>query len=598
MKFQDKILFGVMTVAGISVAVGAFATYGVLSYRTERDFLFQYKTKLEIIAHSLQEFERQADTIAQNAVKALNEIESAKGLPSDSDLPSIARNLNISNIFITDRKGRFIRSTNGDPKSFKNGLFDYCAGYRGLVDGSSVIEQTPIIPSSDEVAPGPFKYTMFPNKTRSRILEVSVHLGYITKALSDFVRADPGVLKVGLYTPTGDSLGTIGAKDFAVSREPVKLTPQEIGHETVSKHSDSYVFNHPVSASIGQCCECQVKGVVRPGEDYFYMLRADISNAPLVKAKSDLLIVIAGAGTLILAIAYLLARRLSRSLSRRVNLIESAISRIIQTKKLSERLNIAGSDELSKMGQHFDRLLEALESAQALALKNQTSAVTYKVAQDVAHNIKGPIAALEALLQMSPELAEHRRKVIQDCIRDVRQIADKLLERPYTNVLSTAELPKEPEARSLADLVDEVVTQKKAQYSEFSGLRTVIEGRVALKGVSSQIPECEVKGIISNFIDNAVQASSVRSKPEVIVELRMCDSKPALEVHDNGEGFDEAILSNPGVRGLTTRPNVGGKGIGLAHAFELADNHGDCVHLGRSSLTGGAVVRFEFSGSV
>ncbi|MCM0604466.1 MAG: hypothetical protein KA715_00075 [Xanthomonadaceae bacterium] len=209
MNLRKKVFLGIFATSLLAIVASSYLSYRFYSKNLEKDFISQYQNRMEVLSNTLYQLEATSDLVAKNAAIAFQMIEKQDGLGDTKSLEGLAKKINVSNIFVADSAGRFIRSTNGPLEQYKNTMFSYCEAYRGLLTGKSNIEQTPIIPSSDEVTPGPFKYSMFPNLKKDKILEISLHLDYITNALREVVNTDPNILELGLYSPNGAKLGFI-----------------------------------------------------------------------------------------------------------------------------------------------------------------------------------------------------------------------------------------------------------------------------------------------------------------------------------------------------------------------------------------------------
>jgi len=78
--------------------------------------------------------------------------------------------LSVTHIFVVDKAGNFIRSTNEDPHLIPN-AYSFCQDYRKMVAGTSNVEATPIIHPQPE--PKPYKFGFVPSQDRQR-LEVAL----------------------------------------------------------------------------------------------------------------------------------------------------------------------------------------------------------------------------------------------------------------------------------------------------------------------------------------------------------------------------------------------------------------------------------------
>lgn len=180
-------------------------------------------------------------------------------------------------------------------------------------------------------------------------------------------------------------------------------------------------------------------------------------------------------------------------------------------------------------------------------------------AQQVAHDIRSPLAALEMLSMQMRGLPEADRRLIEGAIQRMRQIIDSLgqkYQNPETqNAIRLRPLP-------LRDLVDNVVKEKQIQYSAHPAQ---IQGdlRGAPGEYYSMVDRFDFERVLSNLINNAVEAMPEGGK--VTVQMAAENGWNLVRVCDGGGGISEDILPRLTERGFSYGKK-GGTGLGLYHA--------------------------------
>jgi hypothetical protein len=192
-----------------------------------------------------------------NAAKVIAYEDEKKGLLSTDYLKSLRAQLNVTHIFIIDKNGNFIRSTNEDPKLIPN-LFSFSNKYRQLLNGSAKFKITPIIPPTPE--PKPYKFLTIPNHNMNRLIEVGVRIDFIGNILSEALNNDPNVLSLNLYTPDGTPLGTFSKGK--VEYKDNKLQFPEIT-ETFIIDKDNLHFFRKVNSTPPRLSMCHNKNFWR-----------------------------------------------------------------------------------------------------------------------------------------------------------------------------------------------------------------------------------------------------------------------------------------------------------------------------------------------
>ncbi|WP_210515779.1 HAMP domain-containing sensor histidine kinase [Hymenobacter terricola] len=257
---------------------------------------------------------------------------------------------------------------------------------------------------------------------------------------------------------------------------------------------------------------------------------------------------------------------------------------------LSQRLTLAdgSTDEIGRLAQRFNRLLDRLEAAFA----GQRTFV-----RDASHELRTPLTALigeleVALLQAERPPAEYRR-VLQSTLDSSRQLNE------LTNgLLQIARASDDPSQVPMADVrLDELLLQAHEQL-----LRRHPTCRVDLNfGENDDAGSFTMRGnealllsAMLNILDNACKFSA-SAGGTVAATLTRSRRHLRLLVTDEGPGLSAADLQQvfvPFFRATTARA-VPGHGIGLPLAARIMALHGGTVRV-ESELGRGTQVWLEW----
>ncbi len=243
---------------------------------------------------------------------------------------------------------------------------------------------------------------------------------------------------------------------------------------------------------------------------------------------------------------------------------------------LSKRLTQAdgSTDEIGRLAQRFNRLLDRLQAAFA----GQRTFV-----RDASHELRTPLTALigeleVALLQAERPPVEYRR-VLQSTLDSARQL------NSLTNgLLQIARASDDPSQVPMAPVpLDEVLLLAHEQL-----LHRYPNSRIDLELADADDPETYVVrgnealllAAVLNVLDNACKFSAPTGGA-VKVALSRHRTRLTLAVADEGPGLSPADLAQvfvPFFRAATTR-GVPGHGIGLPLAARIMALHGGTVRL-------------------
>ncbi len=260
-----------------------------------------------------------------------------------------------------------------------------------------------------------------------------------------------------------------------------------------------------------------------------------------------------------------------------VRRLTEATENVTETGDLSERIQVDGDDELSRLASRFNTMLAALEAS----AKAQRQLVA-----DASHELRTPLTSLRTNI----EVLTGRRKVPDadraPLIADVVEQLDEMT----TLIAELIELahgdsqPREPEEVRLDVLTAGAVERTRRNRPGIT-FTTELEESV-VHGVPATLERA-----IGNLLDNAAKWSPPGGEVEVAVR----DSE--VTVRDHGPGIDEADLPYVFDRFYRSASARGtpGSGLGLAIARQVAEAHGGAVTAERPE-DGGTLMRFRLNG--
>lgn len=202
-------------------------------------------------------------------------------------------------------------------------------------------------------------------------------------------------------------------------------------------------------------------------------------------------------------------------------------------------------------------------------MQDERDAAIGRVAAQVAHDIRSPLAALEVAAGDASQLPEDKRLLIGSAIDRIRDIANSLLDRHRSHAAGSG--INAPQATSaelapqlLASLIEPVASEKRLQLLSDSRIEIELTLDSSSDGIFSAVPPAEFKRLVSNLINNSVEAFG-SDRGVLTVSLRARNGRAIMEVRDSGKGIPPDILAKLGHRG-ETHGKPGGTGLGLFHA--------------------------------
>lgn len=251
--------------------------------------------------------------------------------------------------------------------------------------------------------------------------------------------------------------------------------------------------------------------------------------------------------------------------------------------KLSKLVMLSGSDvQIGKVDlppeffniyvNNLKAILKLKNEKQALAEKMNYEKKFYNISKQVAHDIRSPLSALNMVLRDANELPEDKRLLVRSAIQRITDIANNLMAKSKQN-------PPERPQQLISGILEHIVTEKRLQYKDRNDVDIRIELSDNSYGLFAQIDPVEIKRILSNLINNSVEA--LASGGLVTLRLQLNQNNIEISVEDNGIGIPPEIIPKIGNLGFTYgKENMdSGTGMGLHHCFKTVEEWGGSVKI-------------------
>lgn len=274
---------------------------------------------------------------------------------------------------------------------------------------------------------------------------------------------------------------------------------------------------------------------------------------------------IVGAGLLALGVAVLAAWLVTRALTRPLTAL-TAVTRDFAAGERGVRADETAAGEIGELARGFNDAAESVE---------RSAAQRRQMAADVAHELRTPLAALQAGLEevrdgLVPADAETLTRLHDQSLRLGRVIDDlRALAEPVDGAAGLV-----PGRVDLALIVAEELSARGAELRSAG----VVLGPVELEAVEVVADADRVHQVVGNLLANVARHCPAGTELDVSVGrdggdavLRVADDGPGLTEQERRHAFDRYW------RGPSA--GVGGSGLGLAVVREVVAAHHGTVAL-------------------
>ena len=327
--------------------------------------------------------------------------------------------------------------------------------------------------------------------------------------------------------------------------------------------------------------------------------------------QSGLVLVLSVA--VVVVLAGLLGRLLSRSVARPLEELETALRPIGEGRYAA--LTVRSTDrEIVSFVLAFNAMLEELKSRQQQLLRSEKLASLGTLLAGVAHELNNPLSNISTSCQILKEETggrgsefEHEllEQIDEQTLR-ARNIVRSLLDFSRERTLALETMPLRP-------LVQETVRFLRGQKPAGVEIRVDVPDSVHVCGSRQRLQQA-----LLNLLKNGLEAAGERGVVTVraqrwrkgetgmrladaTVDYRgVCETAPEvvdIEVHDSGPGIPADILARIFDPFFTTKDVGQGSGLGLTVVHDIVEEHGGCIAVRSAPGTGTSFfIRLPFRG--
>ncbi|MDP3705670.1 MAG: PAS domain-containing protein [Legionellaceae bacterium] len=242
--------------------------------------------------------------------------------------------------------------------------------------------------------------------------------------------------------------------------------------------------------------------------------------------------------------------------------------------------------------------ITAEKEAERLKLENEgrkaqleTQERFTKMANQVAHDIRSPLASLLMIVKACEEIPERERIALRAASTRISDIANNLLQQYHLDKQDSSFETEEKRPILLSATLLQLLTEKKFQYQDCS---VEFDCQIDHSGQFAfiSIEPSSFKRMVSNLINNAVDSFS--GKPGLVtLKTDATNEWGHVIVADNGKGMTSVLIEKIMNNMAVTEDKVDGNGIGLTQVREtLARNEGTLsIH---SKIGTGTEIKLKF----
>jgi len=263
---------------------------------------------------------------------------------------------------------------------------------------------------------------------------------------------------------------------------------------------------------------------------------------------------------------------------------------LIYRRTIKNILEAVSAPNIENEFEHRDdvqkKLISILDHNINQKISFENSKTIAMLAQQVSHDIRSPLSALNMILQNLNQVPEEKRLIIRNAVERINDIANTLLSKAknlnasnsiegrFSNVNFLSE-SSDLIVELIPALVDILISEKRIQFRESFNVQ-ISSDLQGSYGAFASINPLEFKRMLSNLINNSFESFELRGgKIHVSVLAKSRDVE--IIIKDTGKGIPDHILKKIGEPGVTfgkSAESKSGTGLGLYHAKKTVEKFG------------------------
>jgi len=342
----------------------------------------------------------------------------------------------------------------------------------------------------------------------------------------------------------------------------------------------SYLHKPSVGTEI-KIGDTRYRGIFRPvslpehGEAYL-SIWMPTREAELL--KKNIILIIGGITLLgiagMAAVGYLIARTITAPVEELVGVTEK-----ISSGSVSERVRMDREDEIGRLAQSFNHMIDQLVSFEQRLVESEKLATAGQMAAGLAHEIRNPLTSIKMLAQLLQERLKGQpedHRTLDGLVKEIDRL-DRIVQE-FINRAMPGELR----------LTQGNINQEVREVIRVARETFAAENIVVHQDLSDELPSIpmdreKTKQVLWNLVLNAKEA--MPKGGTLTVSTRITDDRfLEISVEDSGHGVAGGEPERLFQPFFTTKPE--GLGLGLTMSRKIVEKHGGALSLENSPKGG------------
>jgi len=424
------------------------------------------------------------------------------------------------------------------------------------------------------------------------VFVVTAALGFLVLSLNTYFSVTQIKDKaINLITSHLKEIATAGitAQSMAdIDREAARLTEAWRATQDIDMRSDIYVDGQLIAHS-GQLQKfgllssfANEKFALPSNQNLEIHIELDLAGVIFssILLSTTFFIFLSGCYLLIRSKLFKTIREITSPIENRATWLSNSYGQSPGPDEYHAQFESSNIEEVKNLDASLLSFISQIKILEESAAKQSFDLGRLKMAEHLAHNIKGPLASLQMRISVLDISEEQKFRLIEG-VNNVLMSSQALLTARKVRAVETAH------DVDIHLILSRTITDFKERLPERVQLAFLHNdvSQIPIKGIST-----EIESMFRNILDNAGESISAKGKIEVSVQLTK--NQAAISIKDTGCGIPKDRLPLLMKEGATFgKPN--GTGLGLSHALSTIQTLGGKIEID-SEIGSGTTVKLEF----
>jgi signal transduction histidine kinase len=271
---------------------------------------------------------------------------------------------------------------------------------------------------------------------------------------------------------------------------------------------------------------------------------------------------------ILFAFSTIAALFISNLVTKPLRIIQQRLSKV-RLGKRNEPINWGEKDEIGKLVNEYNRMIEQLEQSADKLAKSERESAWREMAKQVAHEIKNPLTPMKLSVQ-------HLQRTVSSDSEDMKERIGKLtvmlIEQidSLSNIASAfSSFAKMPTAHIELLCINDLLQNSVGLFRESEHINLNYSDKLE-KPVFVKVDKDQCLRVFNNLLKNAQQAIPEDREGKIEAELSLKGKNVLIRIKDNGTGIAPEAMDKIFVPNFSTKTE--GMGLGLAMVKNIVES--------------------------